>query len=331
MRSLLETIAYTATRLGLRLGCLAVRVLPRHAILALADFLASLGYRLFRGFRRRSLSNLGFALGGRFGSAAAQQTARRSLRNFFRACIEIGITLESSEESVRRDIDLAGKEHLDAALAKGKGVIVLSAHLGNFFLLGTRLALEGYPVYVLVNQPRKGHFAKLMDEYRSQVKQRTIHARPRRDALRELGQVLRRNELAVVIADEYRRSEGIQVPLFGGKVLARRGPATLASRTGSAIVPACVVRQPDDTLKLIIEPELELVRPGKAKADIRENTMRITEWLERRVREHPDQWNWMNIRWWEVPEKVERSEIRGQRSAVRSQSRAAQLRTRGSD
>jgi Kdo2-lipid IVA lauroyltransferase/acyltransferase len=302
MRGSFETIAYTANRSGLKLGCLVIRVLPRQSIFALADCLASLGYHLFRGFRRRSVSNLGVALGGRLDGAGIREIARRSLRNFFRACVEIGLALESSETDLRRDIGVAGKENLDAALAKGKGVIVLSAHLGNFFLLGTRLALEGYPVYVLVNQPRNGQFAKLMDDYRSQVRQRTIHARPRRDALRELSQVLRRNELAVVIADEYRRGDGVHVPLFGGKVLARRGPVTLASRTGAAIVPACMVRQPDDTLKLVIEPELELVRPGKAKADIHENTMRTTQWLERRVCDYPDQWNWMNIRWWEAPE-----------------------------
>jgi Kdo2-lipid IVA lauroyltransferase/acyltransferase len=321
MRWFFEKIAYTATSSGLKLGCLTIRLLPRRTVFAVSDGLARLGYYLFHGFRRRSITNLGLALADRFDSAATSSIARRSLRNFFRACIEIGIALESSEKDVCRDIEIAGKENLDSAVARGKGVIVLSAHLGNFFLLGTRLAVEGYPVYVLVNQPRTGQFAKLMDEYRSQVKQRTIHARPRRDALRELSQVLRRNELAVIIADEYRRSSGIQVPLFGGKVLARRGPATLASRTGAAIVPAYMVRQPDDTLRLIIEPALELVRSGKAKADILENTLRITQWFERTICNHPDQWNWMNIRWWEAPDGVgaangtdQQSDIKGRKS-----------------
>ena len=209
--------------------------------------------------------------------------------------------MNASDEEIRAKIVIDGRENLDAALAKGSGVLILSAHLGNFFLVGSRLAFEGIPTYVLVNQPREGRFARLMDDYRLQVRQQTIHARPRREALQEINAVLRRNQIAVVIADEYRKGNGIQVPLFGRTVNARRGPITLALRTGAALVPACMIRQPDGTLKLIIEPELELDRSGKGKAEIRENTVRMTGWLERTVRRYPDQWNWMNFRWWESP------------------------------
>ena len=135
------------------------------------------------------------------------EIARRSLRNFFRDCVEIGVVLQSSDEEVRAAIPIVGREHLDAALAKGDGVLVLSAHLGNFFVLGSRLALEGYPTFVLVNQPRDGRFAELMDRYRLKVKQRTIHARPRREALRELSDDLASNQIAVIIADEYRKAK----------------------------------------------------------------------------------------------------------------------------
>jgi lauroyl/myristoyl acyltransferase len=239
------------------------------------------------------------AFGGELSDAEAKQVARRSLRNFFRDCVEIGIVLESSDEELRAQVPVIGREHLDAALGKGAGVLVLSAHLGNFFILGTRLAIDGYPVFVLVNQPRDGRFAELMDRYRLKVKQRTIHARPRREALKQLHEVLRRNEVAIIIADEFRRGNGVKVPLFGGEVAARRGTATLALRTGAAVVPACIVRQADNTLQLIIEPELELDRSARSKAEIADNTLRITQWLERTVRKYPDQWNWMNIRWWE--------------------------------
>jgi KDO2-lipid IV(A) lauroyltransferase len=266
----------------------------------LADWLASIGFSWFKGFRSRSARNIAAAFGAACDNAAVERIARRSLRNFFRDCVEIGVVLESSDEELRAQVPIIGREHLDAALRKGAGVLLLSAHLGNFFLLGTRLAVDGYSTFVLVNQPRDGHFAEVMDKYRLKIKQRTIHARPRQEALKQLHEVLRRNEIAVMIADEYRRGSGIMVPLFGGTVNARRGPATLALRTGAAVVPACVIRQADDTLKLIIEPELELDRSARSKAEIAENTLRMTQWLERTVRKYPDQWNWMNIRWWKT-------------------------------
>ncbi|MGH7817416.1 MAG: lysophospholipid acyltransferase family protein [Candidatus Binatia bacterium] len=281
----------------MKIGCGAVQVLPR-TVFWMADRLAPIGYHCFRGFRNRSVANIRIALGDRLDDSAIEATARRSLRNFFRACVEAGAAVKASDDALRAAIPVVGREHLDAALAKGNGVLLLSAHLGNFFLIGSRLALESYPSFVLVNQPRDGRFAELMDEYRLRVRQRTIHARPRRQALRELNAVLRQNKLVVMIADEFRQGHGVPVPFFGGTVISRRGPVTLALRTGAAIVPAYLVRQTDDSLKLIIEPELDLERSGKGSAEVKENTVRMAQWLERTVRRYPDQWNWMNIRHW---------------------------------
>jgi len=290
-------VAYLITWLALKIGCGAVKILPR-TVFWVGDRLAAIGYLGFRGFRNRSLANIRIALGDQFDDSAIELTARRSLRNFFHGCVEAAMAVGDDDDELCSRIALVGREHLDAALAEGNGVLLLSAHLGNFFLLGSRLAIEGYSTSVLVNQPRDGRFAELMDDYRLQVRQRTIHARPRREALRELNLVLRQNQAVVMIADEFRQGKGIEVPFFGGTVIARRGPVTLALRTGAAIVPAYLVRQANDSLKLIIEPELELDRSGKGSAQITENTVRMTQWLERTVRAYPDQWNWMNIRHW---------------------------------
>lgn len=297
MRWLVERLAHGGIWLAFEIGGFAVRIFPRRFLLSLSNTVADLGFYLFNGFRKRSLRNLSLALGERLDAREVAQIVRGSLRNFFRDFVEIGFALEASPEEIRAEIPLRGREHLEAALTKGNGAIALSAHLGNFFLLGTRLAVEGYPTYVLVNQPQDGLFPQLMDRYRLRVRQRTIHARPRQRASRELVRVLRRNELAIVIADEYRSGTGIHVPFFGRTVLARRGPATLALRTGAALVPVYLIRDLSGRLTLFIEPEIELVRSGRIKADVRENTLRITQWLERTVRAYPDQWNWMNIHW----------------------------------
>jgi KDO2-lipid IV(A) lauroyltransferase len=290
-------LAYLGTWLVFRIAFAAIRVLPG-AMFRFSDELARFGYYLFRGFRTRSTANLRLALGDRLSAGEIDSVVRQTLRNFLRSCVEIGVALESSDDKIKAEIAVVGRKHLDAALAKGKGVLLLSAHLGNFFLVGCRIAVDGLPAFVLVNQPREGRFAALRDEYRLKLRQKTIHARPRQLALRELTEVLRRNQVAVMIADEYRRGSGIEVPLFGKRVIARRGPVSLALRTGAAVVPAYMVRQADDSLRLIIEPEVELERSERSAAAIRENTVRITRWLERTVRSYPEQWNWMNIHWW---------------------------------
>ena len=297
-RWFLERLAYWATRIGMRLAILAVKIFSRPDIYFVADGLALLAFYFFRAFRIRSTQNLSLAFGDTAAEARVRYLAQTSLKNFFRAFVSVPTSLASWTEELRDMIPVVGFEHLNNALGKGNGVILLSAHLGNFFLLGTRLALSGYPIHVLVNQPRHGRFAQLMDEYRFQALQTTIHARPRREALRRLAQVIRRNEVAIIIADEYRKTgSGIRVPFFGRAILARRGPVTLALRTGAAVVPAYVIRNGDNKLKLVVEPEIELIRSERDKTRIAQNTVRLTAWLEKTVRSYPEQWNWMNINW----------------------------------
>lgn len=297
---LLERLACMGLWLSIELGRFAVRIFPRRYLLSLFEGIADIGFHLFRDFRKRSINNFSSAMGEQLDAGEIAQAVHRSLRNFLRDFVEIGFVLEASREQIRAEISLQGREHLEAALARGKGVIALSAHLGNFFLVGTRLAVEDFPAHVLVNQSREGGVPKLMDHYRLHIGQKTIHARPRHQAFLELMEVLRRNQIAIVIADEYRSGSGVYVPFFGRTVLARRGPITLALRTGATLVPVYLIREPSGKLRMIIEPEIELARSGRIQADVRENTLRITQWLERTVRSYPDQWNWMNVRWQET-------------------------------
>ena len=291
-------VFYLIAWVGIAVGCFSVRFMPRHWLFRFSDLMANIGFYCFKGFRTRSTRNIATVFGDQAGGIGVEDIVRRSLRNFSRSCMEVAVALEVSDGELRTWIPVVGSEHLDAALAKGAGVMVLSAHLGNFFLVGARLAVDGYAVSVLVNQPKDSRLAKLMDKYRLQVRQKTIHARPRREALKDLHHLMRCNEVVVMISDEFRVGKGIEVPLFDRTVRARRGPATVAMRTGAAIIPACMIRQPDGTLKLVVEPELELDRSGKGSDQIKENMVRITQWLERTVLAYPDQWNWMNIRGW---------------------------------
>jgi len=161
-----ERLAYLGIWLTFELGRLAVKIFSRRFLFSLFDGMADLGFHLFRSFRIRSINNLTLALGEQLDAGEIPAIVQRSLRNFFRDFVEMGFALEASREQIRSGIPLRGREHLEAALARGKGVIALSAHLGNFFLVGTRLAVEGFPAHVLVNQRHNGRSTQLMDRYR---------------------------------------------------------------------------------------------------------------------------------------------------------------------
>jgi len=159
-------LSYLGTWIGVEAGRLAARAVPARQLHRLSDAIAGTGFRLAGGFRHRSIRNLETALGDALDGPAIEGIARRSLRSFFRACVELAVALESSPEQFRSQTALVGLEHLEAAAARGRGVIALSAHLGNFLLVGSRLAVEGYSTSVLINQPREGRRARLLDTYR---------------------------------------------------------------------------------------------------------------------------------------------------------------------
>ena len=297
-----ESLIYFGTWLGLEAGLLIVRFLPRGLLLFLSRNIADGGFYVFGSYRRRSLQNLRQAFGNTADGARIEAIAKKSLRNFFQDFVELGVALNDSAGELRKEIPIDGWEHLEAARKKGQGVIALSAHLGNFFLVGSRLAVEGLPTSVLVKPTGNGRLAEMMDRYRLALGQKTIHSSPREKAARDLIKALRQNETVVVIADEF-RNRGLPVPFFGRTVLARRGPATLALRTGAALLPVYLLREKDGNLRLVIEPELEISRSGRLILDLGTNTVRITQWLERVVGSYPDQWNWMNVRWSEPREE----------------------------
>jgi len=186
-------------------------------------------------------------------------------------------------------VAIEGEEYLKRALEKGKGAIALGAHLGNFTMIAPRLAAAGYPFSILVKHPPDQRLARLLDSYRAKVGVKTISAKPRRQAARQILGALRRNEAVVVLPDVF-KSGKVNTEFLGSAVYVRRGPVTLALRAGAAVLPMCVTRDAEDRLTLHISPEIDLVRTGDLQEDVTANLALFTCHLEDMVRRYPDQW-----------------------------------------
>src|SRR5262249_25736870 len=165
------TLAFLALLIGIWSGRLLVRLTPRRLLLDLFEALADMTYRLFRGYRERSARNVETAL-AKLPPGGSAAVVRGSLKSFFRSFARGGFGVGSGLRAIRAEIRAGGLEHLHAARGKKQGVIILSAHLGIFLMLGTRLAAEGLPVHVLINHPRGGPVGDLADRYREKVGQR---------------------------------------------------------------------------------------------------------------------------------------------------------------
>jgi KDO2-lipid IV(A) lauroyltransferase len=215
-------------------------------------------------------------------------------KNFARGVLETCAVMHLSKETIVSTITMEGEEHLKRALARGKGVLALSAHLGAFTMIGARVAAGGYPFSVVVKQPGDEHFAQCLDDLRAQLGIRTISAKPRKEAVRGILKSLRENRVVLVIADEF-KSGGVMVDFMGQTSPAPRGPATLALRTGAVTLPMFSARRPDGSLCLLIGPEIEPVQLEDLEKSVAATTALFTRHLEGAIRRYPDQWNWLGF------------------------------------
>ena len=302
MRRLLEPIVGFLDWLRYRAGeyCLRgfVRLLPWIPVRVISAITSTIGQATFLilwKYRTRMEQNLATAMGSQLPSAEERSAViRRAWKNFAQGILETISIMHAPKERILATVGIEGEEHLTRALAKGKGVIALSAHLGNFTMIGIRLAAAGYSFSALVKPPGDRRFARLIDDYRAQVGIRTISAKPRREAVRGVLRALRTNGVVLVIADEF-KSGGIHVEFFGVPSPAPRGPATLALRTGAATVPMFVTRDSTGRLTLRIEPEIELIEGDDREQGVAASTVLFTRHLEAMVRRYPDQWNWLGF------------------------------------
>jgi KDO2-lipid IV(A) lauroyltransferase len=280
-------------------------------------------FTLLRKYRARMEDNITLAMSGEFPLPEQRRAlVRRIWSNLSKGLLETLWMMHASKAEIVGRIALDGEEHLQRALAAGKGVIALSAHLGNFTMIGARLAAAGYSFTALVKHPGDRRFAQLINDYRAQLGIQTISAKPRREAVRGILKALRANSIVLVIADEF-KSEGIEVDFFGRRSPVPRGPATIALRTGAATLPMFATRDDQGRLTLSIGPRIELIDRGDREQNVAANTALFTQHLEAAVRRYPDQWNWLGFyRDGREPRMARHRALRRQHKARRAASSA---------
>ncbi|MFH1903664.1 MAG: lysophospholipid acyltransferase family protein [Candidatus Omnitrophota bacterium] len=189
---------------------------------------------------------------------------------------------------INRVVDTEGLAHLDEALAKGKGVIVFSAHIGSFPLILSYLKLRGYPIRNIGRDPENTYLARYFEKVRKKTGIVHIPKNPVGISVRESMRWLVSGKILSLPSDQY-TSQGIRVPFFGRTVRTPTGPAVFARRLGCAVVPVSIVRRGKKHL-IRVEPALSMNRSEDQEKDIRDNTALGNSVIERWVREDPEEW-----------------------------------------
>ena len=198
-------------------------------------------------------------------------------------------------------IEYDGFEHYASAVAAGRGVIFLTAHLGSWELSSAAHALFGNPMDVMVRPLDNPLLDRLVDRRRRLFGNRTLG---KADSARETLAALRANRAIGVLADQNAAGDdGLFVRFFGLEASATKGVAQLAARTGAAVIAGFALwNATTGRYVLKFYPPLEFASTGDRSADLRENTQRCQTMLEQVIRRYPEQWLWIHRRWKRRPE-----------------------------
>lgn len=277
-----------------------IRLIPERFIYNFADGISNIGYAVAAKQRKIALESLSIAFGSKKTKEEINAIAKECFRRMAKSAIELMFMMDKPA-LVKQRVVIADKTNLDKALAKGNGVILVSAHFGNFPLLLARLSQEGYKVAGIMRPMRDERVEKIFIEKRKKYNVRTIYSQPRNTCVDTTIRTLRDNEIVFIPIDQNFGTAGVFVDFFGRKAATATGPVVFAQRTKAAILPCFIIRQDDDTHKIIFEPAIELEETNTPQETIATNIQKLTDVIEAYIRKYPAEWGWIHRRWKSTP------------------------------
>jgi KDO2-lipid IV(A) lauroyltransferase len=227
---------------------------------------------------------------------AAQR--RRILRGMYR---HLGLSLAEflristwTAEKVAERITFDRFDRLRDAISGGRGVVVITAHFGNWDLLQCVAARIGVPLHVVTRELKGRRTNRAWMQMRAAMGVR-LHAAT--GSANDLLRALRSGEVVAFVIDQHMPEKlGVPVPFFGRLASTIDAPAVLAARTGAPVHPAFLFREGFERHRLWIGPAIPLAA-GRRREGVTASTALFTRALEDAVRERPEQWIWVHRRW----------------------------------
>ena len=270
-----------------------ISLLPYRAVLWLGKIAGPLYYHLVPRQRRRAMAQLQESL------SVNSEEADRITRSFF---VKLGQTFMEvlympalNQSNIRKYVTIENRHHLANALKDGKGVVLLTAHIGNWEWLGAALAMDGFPMATVIKRQPNDQHTRILNEYRQKVGIE-IFARGSSELV-GAAKALKQGKVLGFLADQDGGHSGVVVPFLGKPASTPMGPAVFAKRFQSPIVPVFIVRHPEGGHRVLISKPFYYEDSGNQDRDIYNLTMKMTAIIEDTIRAHPDEWIWFQKRW----------------------------------
>lgn len=292
-----KRIIYCWGRIGTSLALRLAQWIPLKYLYRIAGIIGIAGFYLMRKRKRIAYNNLRIA----FGTLKTEREYNEFVKIIFRDTVKNGLEAAkficTDNNFLKELVSIDGREHLDNALNQGKGIVALSAHMGNFPLIGPRLILEGYPFSLILRAPKDKILAKTLSDFRNNLGMDSILDQPRKMCVAKSLASLKRNRILFLQIDQNASSQDLWVDFFGWLVPTFRGPVVFNMRTGAPIIPMFMIRDDFDHHRLIIKPPFKLDSTENKENDILQNTAKLTKLIESYIKQYPTQWWWFHRRW----------------------------------
>ena len=277
-------------------GVIAVLgALPLGLMSRIGRAFGSLAFALARGERRRALASLETAFPDK-SDAERLALARASFRHLGQSAFELTCSAQIDRHADRLiEWPMADRRALEAALARGRGVVFVTGHVGNWELLARRVALAGFPVHSIAREASDAGTTSLIERFRLSGRVQSIW-RGRDGAARQMLRALKAGEILGLVIDQDTRVQSVFVPFFGRPAATPRAPADLVLRTGAALMVGFCQRKSDGTYLLTMR-EVPVEPSGDRERDVLRLTETLSREIESAIRRAPEQWVWMHQRW----------------------------------
>ncbi|OGP93977.1 MAG: hypothetical protein A2Z19_05455 [Deltaproteobacteria bacterium RBG_16_54_18] len=276
---------------------LLLKLIPLSGVYLLGRGLAWI-VNIFPGRRKKiALANLHLVFGKRKSEKEFEAIYRECLTRTVTSFVEAMKFCMLRPAQAQGLIEIEGKEHLDAAMKSGNGIIIAGVHLGNFTLIPAKLARDGYPTAVIIKTPRNKYITRLYYRMTDMVGAGFINGGERRLAAQQSLRQLRKGGIVYIVMDQNPPYPDIMVDFFGYPVPSFKGPVVLALRTGATILPAFIVYENGWRHKLVIERPFPLETTEDQEQAIAHNLSRLMKLIEGYIERYPEQWWWWHRRW----------------------------------
>lgn len=268
------------------------RLLPFGVVGNIGSALGALGHRLSRRRREVALANLRASY-PEWTEEQCKKVVRGVYSHFGRSFAEFVRASTISPAQLKRLVNVEGISHLDTALAQQKGVLIITAHIGNWEMTARYIAtVLQLPLCVVARDTDDPETTAIVNDLRARG---GYEVYSRGNAARHILSALKHNKLIALLPDQ--NAADVFVPFFGRPCGSVTGPAVLHLRTGAPLLPAFSVRRPDGTHCLEIYPPIEYTPTGSHNEDVKSIMGLVHAEIERQVRRYPDQWLWLHDRW----------------------------------